>query len=327
MSHELDMSNERANMAYVGETPWHGLGQELTEGASIEEWTKQAGLDWHVHRAPVRFAVPGAAEEEDVKEMGGRHVLYRGDTQAPLSVVSKDYKIAQPAQLMDFFSKIVEKTSAKMETAGSLYGGRVIWAMARLGENDDVLDDSVAPFLLLATSYDHSTPTIGKFCAERVVCKNTIQVALDEKNRKQVRIPHSTEFNADAVRAGLEIHFSAYEKFIADARKLAGIKFDEKGMDAYLLKLLTPAKGEVDQEVIRKSRAYKQVLDLFNGKQIGGNQEAVKDTAWGAVNAVTQFIDHVKGRNQDARLMDAWFLTGADFKERALATALDLTSV
>lgn len=317
MSHEIDLTTGTAAIAYVGDTPWHGLGQKLEVGASIEDWTKAAGLGWNVDRAAVQFsATPGPIST--MSSMANRHVLYRTDTAAPLSVVSDSYKVVQPAQIMDFFRSLTEKTDAQMETAGSLFEGKVIWALARMGDDFKIKDDSIAPYLMLSTSYDMSTPTIAKLVATRVVCNNTIQLALNEQGKRQIRIPHSTEFKAEDVRAGLEISLDAFEAFKQQALGLSQRPFGQSEMDKYLVALLQPEAGEIDGDKIRGSKAYKQMMELFKGNQIGGEQDAVGNTAWGALNAVTEFIDHMKGRNQSSRLMEAWFQTGAKFKERAL---------
>ena len=313
MSHEIDTTTGLPAIAYVGDEPWHGLGQKLLPGATIEEWTAAAGLNWDVARAPVEFKIGDAQAS-----MPSRNVLYRTDTQAPLSVVSDTYRVVQPAQIMDFFREVTSKTDASLETAGSLFAGRVIWALARLGDDLRIKDDTIAPFLMLSTSYDMSTPTIAKLVATRVVCNNTIQMALNEAGKRQIRIPHSTEFRADEVRAGLEISLDAFDVFKQQALQLSNTQFAQSDMDRFLLKLLQPAVGEIDGDVIRKSKGYASIMGLFEGGQLGSKQDASKNTAWGALNAVTQFIDHVKGRNQSARLMDAWFSTGGKFKERAL---------
>lgn len=312
MSHEIDVSTGMPAIAYVGDEPWHGLGQKLEVGASIEQWTEAAGLNWNVNRAPVEFKIEGAPAV-----MPSRNVLYRTDTSAPLSVVSDSYQVVQPAQIMDFFREVTAKTSAQLETAGSLFDGRVIWALARMGDDMLIKDDKIAPFIMLSTSYDMSTPTIAKLVATRVVCNNTIQMALNESGKRQIRIPHSTKFEAEEVRAGLEISLDAFDLFKQQALALSNKKFEQSDMDKFLLKLLQPAVGEIDGEVIRKSKGYTSIMGLFS-TQLGAEQDASKNTAWGALNAVTQFIDHVKGRNQSSRLMDAWFSTGGKFKEKAL---------
>lgn len=233
-------------------------------------------------------------------------------------MVSDSYKTVQPSTILDFFREVTSKTDAQMETAGVLAGGKVIWALARLGKDAQVRDDAVAPYLMLSTSYDMSIPTIAKLVATRVVCRNTIQVALGEQGQRQIRIPHSTNFKAEEVRAGLEISLDQFDKFMQTATKLADKKFEQSDMDRFLLALMQPEKGEIDGDVIRKSRAYKQITDLFNGGQMGVGQDAIVSSAWGALNAVTEYIDHIKGKNQSARLMDAWYGQAGKFKERAL---------
>ena len=110
MSHELDMTTGRAAMAYVGDEPWHGLGQQLEVGASIETWTEAAGLNWDVNEATVEFTIA-----DTIKSFDSRKVLYRSDTQNPLSVVSTGYRTVQPSTIMNFFRTLSDKTDAQME--------------------------------------------------------------------------------------------------------------------------------------------------------------------------------------------------------------------
>lgn len=313
MAHDLSIrADGTAEMAYVGETPWHGLGQALTPGSDIDVWTKAAGLDWAVNESMVEFTIDGAIQSFDA-----RKVLYRSDTKTPLSVVSDSYKTVQPATILDFFREVTSKTDAQMETAGSLAGGKVIWALARLGNDASIRDDIIAPYLMLSTSYDMSIPTIGKLVATRVVCRNTVQLALGE-NQRQIRIPHSTNFRAEEVRAGLEVSLDEFDKFKMKAGILADTKFEMSDMDRFLLKLLQPEKGEIDGDQIRKSSAYKKITDLFAGGQMGSEQDATKSTAWGALNAVTEYIDHITGKAQSSRLQSAWYGEGSKLKVKAL---------
>ena len=270
MAHDLDFSTGQAAIAYVCGTPWHGLGQELEAGADMATWTKAAGLDWGVNSATVEFSI-----NDTLMAFDSRKVLYRSDTQAPLSVVSDSYKTVQPATILDFFREVTSKTDAQMETAGSLAGGKVIWALARLGKDAQVRDDIVAPYLMLSTSYDMSIPTIAKLVATRVVCRNTIQVALGEKSQRQIRIPHSTNFNAEEVRAGLEISLDQFDKFMQQASKLADKRFEQSDMDKFLLTLMQPEKGEIDGDQIRKSVAYRKITDLFQGGQLGTGHDGL----------------------------------------------------
>lgn len=326
MSHEIDMTTGQPAIAYVGETPWHGLGTELKADASIQEWQEAAGLNWNVMPIDVEYRFGTKMHKFDA-----RKVLVRDDTAAPLSAVSDGYKIVQPSDVLGFFEDLVDRAGFHLQTAGSLHNGRVIWAQAEVGGTVDIQDDKIQPRLLLSTSYDTSVPTIAKFVATRVVCANTIAMAMTEKSKRMISVKHSAVFNPDAIKEALDIGLSSFDKFITQAHKLANLQMPETAMDHYLQELLAPqlfvraagdqplSVAEIDaiKDQVRKSRTYKKIMDLFHGEQIGGSQEAVKGTAWGALNAVTQFIDHEKGRNQSSRLMDAWFGMGGQFKERA----------
>ncbi len=174
MAHELDYTTGRAGMAYVGATPWHGLGQKLTAGQSIDVWRVEAGLDYSVKRAPVTYEVG----EDLSMEMPGRDVLYRSDTGGALSVVSKDYRVVQPGEVLEFFEELANIGGFDLETAGSLSDGKRIWALAKVNDGAPVIGhDVVRPYVLLATSYDGTMATTAKMTAIRVVCNNTLTMS------------------------------------------------------------------------------------------------------------------------------------------------------
>ena len=126
MSHMIDESNSRANIAYVGAKPWHGLGQALTAGADLETWRREAGLDWTVKEAPVQY------QNGELRTWDARKVLFRSDNGAALSVMAKGYNVVQPADVLNLYSEIAKAGGFTLETAGSLDEGRRIWALAKV---------------------------------------------------------------------------------------------------------------------------------------------------------------------------------------------------
>jgi phage/plasmid-like protein (TIGR03299 family) len=126
MSHDLAMFQGRHAMAYVGDVPWHGLGQRLDPDQPIDTWVKAAGLGWNLERRPVLYESNGRQ-----MVMDDRDVLARSDTGEGLSVVSSGYKIVQPREVLEFFRDLVALRGYKLETAGALAGGRKIWALAQ----------------------------------------------------------------------------------------------------------------------------------------------------------------------------------------------------
>ena len=121
MSHDLDESTGKPAMAYVGERPWHGLGEALPPDQDIETWVQAARLDWEIEMIPVSYQMGGRNHV-----MGDRFVLARSDTQAALSVVSRDYQVVQPKEVLEFYRDLVEERHYKLETAGALDLGRKV---------------------------------------------------------------------------------------------------------------------------------------------------------------------------------------------------------
>ena len=313
MAHMIDTTTGAAAIAYAGAKPWHGLGQELTPGASIEEWTRQAGLAYTVLESPVLYKTEATTEPEVFK---GRKVLHRSDTGGALSVVSDGYRTVQPAEVMGFFGKLSEIGGFEIETAGALSHGKRIWALAKVNPGAEVIaGDSVRPYVLLATSYDGTMATTAKFTGVRVVCNNTIVRALgDDKN--EVRVLHSERFDPDAVRMELGIVADKWERFLLETRALAGKPMSQSEADEFVKALLEPYHtGRLE---ITQSRAYRRVMDLFKGSAIGSEIPGVMGTRWGMLNAVTELIDHERGRSNSTRIESAWFGTGSAIKNRAM---------
>lgn len=315
MAHMIDTTTGAAAIAYAGRKPWHALGQELTPGATIEEWTRQAGLAYTVQESPVLFRTTAASDPEEFK---GRKVLHRSDTGAALAVVSDGYRVVQPSDVMGFFGKLAEIGGFELETAGALSYGRRIWGLAKVNQGAPVLEgDTVRPYVLLGTSYDGTMATVAKFTSIRVVCHNTITAALGREESGTVRVLHSERFDPDAVRLELGIVANSWERSLAQFRALAGRPMSKVEADEFVQTLLKPYHtGRID---VNESRAYRRIMDLFaNRKAIGSDIPGVTDTRWAMLNCVTELVDHERGRSDNTRMESAWFGTGAALKNRAL---------
>lgn len=320
MAHEIDQSNNRNNMAYVGEAPWHGLGNKLTPDAPIETWKTEAGFEWSGLLTPVEYYPSDDAST--LHSFPGRRVLYRSDTHAPLGIVSSKYKVVQPGEVLEFFRDLVgDLGNFQLETAGCLQGGKKVWALARSTVDDFIQlgkDDQIDQYLLLSTSYDFSTPTQVTQTATRVVCMNTLQAAL---NGKRLRISHNTQFQADAVKQELNLT-ATWQAFTESAHKLASKKVSRGGVREYFVQVFYP---EVDPDDFGGSQT--KFLDrLLSTYEVAPGQQtkSAKGTMWGALNAVTYHVDHLARTNggSDRRLTKAWFGPGADIKNRAHTLAL-----
>jgi phage/plasmid-like protein (TIGR03299 family) len=318
MAHEISIRESGlAEMAWAVETPWHGLGQQVNPDASVDEWQAAAGLDWNIQRAPVQYM------NGEMHTFAEKHVLYRSDNADALSVVSDKYQIVQPHDVLDFFRDLVGAGGFKINTAGALRGGRRIWALAEIGEQAKVVgDDMVGGYLLLATSCDGGLATTAQFTSIRVVCANTLAMADRESGRSKISIPHSTKFNAAEAKAALGIAANSFDEFMLRSRALAAKPVDLDTADRFLANLLNKPEPGFD---VRKSRGFKAVLGLFNGDGMGAQMDGARGTAWGLVNAVTEYFDHKKPtRTDDARLDSAWFGSSSRIKAAAFDLAMTI---
>ncbi len=122
-------------MAFVGDTPWHGLGNQLSPDQPIEVWAQQAGMDWRIESSNVSYMAKNERGQNILMPYEEQRVLYRSDTHAPLSVVSQRFKEVQPKEILEFYRDLTEQSGFELETAGVLKGGRKFWALARTGQS------------------------------------------------------------------------------------------------------------------------------------------------------------------------------------------------
>ena len=323
MSHLIDMTNGAAAIAYVGEKPWHGLGNELERGASIDVWCESAGLNWSAERTPLYYrAIPDMRVLKAEQQM-----LYRSDNGIQLGIVSDRYKIVQPREVLEVFRDIVGTGGLELETAGSIDDGKKVWALARTGHGFRLRgQDEVNGYLLLSTSFDGSLATRAMFTSVRVVCNNTLTLANAAKGG--VKVPHSAEFDARGAKVELGLLGDAWGEFQSQAEMLAGTGVSNTDAMTLLLDILAPetkAKRLLGEDVeisTQKKNQIKGVFDLYAYAGMGAQFAAAKGTLWGVVNAVTQYVDHESARNANNRFRSAQFGEGAAIKQRAFSAAL-----
>lgn len=316
------------NMAYVGQQPWHGLGNLLAPKQPLEVWAKQAGMDWQIQETPVRFMTDRAGHLGAIESFPDHKVLYRSDTKQALSVVSKRYQVVQPREVLEFYRDLTEVAGYELETAGVLKGGKKFWALAKTGQSAALKGaDLIHGYLLLATSCDGTLATTATPTTIRVVCNNTLTIAVNGAS-SAIKVPHSTKFDAQAVKQQLGIAVSQWDTFMYRMRTLAERKVKTHEAMNYFLRVLcdTPAANG-ESVTLSNERALKKVQSLYEGAGHGADLEAAKGTAWGLLNAVTEYVDHEKrARSSEHRMDSAWFGQGAALKQRALDAALQLVA-
>lgn len=318
------MAHEVQTMAYAGAEPWHGLGNLLPADAPLETWQEAAGMNWQIHETPVLYNVAGE-HGLHVKANADSKVLFRSDTHAHLSVVSKRYKVVQPNEVLEFYRDLTEAGGFTLETAGVLKEGRKLWALAKTGQETQLRGgDQVGAYLLLATSCDGTLCTTAQFTSVRVVCNNTLQMAVGDSTGA-VKVPHSTIFDPKAVKEALGLGLSSWERFVIDIKRLADRPIHKFEAMNFLVDVLgDPNLPLADQP---NQKGLQQVYALYSGQGRGAELSSANGTAWGLLNAVTQYVDHERrARSTDHRLDSAWFGQGATLKGKALHKALALAA-
>lgn len=308
-------------MAYTGQTPWHGLGNVLPPQQSLDIWQQAAGMDWTIEQSDVLYNVTSDALH--IRPFVMSKVLYRSDTLAPLSVVSKRYNVVQPHEVLHFYQDLVQAGGFELETAGVLKGGKKLWALAKTGQNMKLNGgDTVKSYLLLATSCDGTLCTTAQFTSLRVVCNNTLQMALNDK-ADAIKVPHSTKFNPEYVKEVLGLGLANWDLFQRNIHELSHRSVSPAEAILFFSDLINDPTDDDGNIVL--SRPTKKLQELYQGAGMGSELTSAKNTAWGLVNAVTEYVDHHRrARSQDNRLDSAWFGQGAQLKYHALEQALTL---
>ena len=319
------MAHQVESMAYVGAVPWHGLGNKLTSRQPIEVWAREAGMEWEIRETPVRFLTESAGALGAIESFDDHKVLFRSDTLAPLSVVSNRYHVVQPRAILEFYRDLTEVSGFELETAGVLKGGRKLWALARTGKSVSLRgNDVIHGYVLLATACDGTLATTAQFTSVRVVCNNTLAIAVGSSGTDAIKVPHSTKFKAPDVKQQLGIFSTSWDSFMHQLRDLSERKVKTREVEKYLTGVFT---HPTNPQIPVNERAMARTLELFQGKGKGSGMASARGTAFGLLNSVTEWVDHERrARNPDYRLDSAWFGEGAAIKQRALDKALLLVA-
>ena len=342
------MAHQVEQMAYVGDTPWHGLGNQLTQNQPIEIWAQQAGMDWRIESSNVSYMAQNERGQSIIMPYEEQRVLYRSDTHAPLSVVSQRYQEVQPMEILEFYRDLTEQSGFELETAGILKGGKKFWALARTGQSTALKGKDVSHgYILLATACDGSLATTAQFTNIRVVCNNTLAIALRGQSGSAgvVKVPHSTKFDADKVKQQLGVSVRAWDEHMYEMKQLSQRKVTQGEAAAFFDAVFNNTSMSVtdqDENIIQfyrnvanpnptkekaepNGRAMSKAMIMFNGQGRGAELSSAKNTAYGLLCSITEFADHERrAMSTDHRLDSAWFGAGAGLKQRGLEQALAL---
>jgi phage/plasmid-like protein (TIGR03299 family) len=330
MSHNIDMSNDRANIAFLGSRDdiWHRLGQEQQPGQSIEEWAIAAGLNFEAIKVPAiaslsdeRFSHLNPASR--FVEVANRCFIARNDTGAVLGFGTDIYQPHQPAEVLSWFDRYISVDPRfELDVAGSLKGGALIWATAKFNGDISIAGDTHKARILMSTSFDASAATTNRMTTTRVVCNNTLDVA-NADGRACIRTTHRSKF--DAARVGKELSALAQGvasyKQIGDA--LAANEMAKEDVSAFFKQCLDiPFDTKQDDLSGRKQNQFAALQQAYRTTARERNGES--GDAWTALQAITRYVDHDRGgtRTEESKFLSSQFGSGAALKAKAIGLLL-----
>lgn len=323
MAHEITMNRltNKYEFAYNGEAAWHGLGSELPDGASIETWKKSAGLDWEVFESIVTY-----------QSFNGQHtfpdkrVLFRSDSQEPLSIVSADYHVVQPGEVLEFFRDITELHGFKLSAAGSLFGGKRFWATAEVGKTFNAVDDDeINGQLLLVTSVDGTLATQAKFVSTRVVCNNTLTVAMTENGKRAVRKTHASSWDAKEFKLDLGLIDTGWETFSENIKKLADFKVSDAFAWSFYQNKFFNHEIDAEKQGIGAIKKVNTLMELYRN---GAGAEYSRGTAYGMLNAATELFTHgiTTKRDSSHQFWNSYFGKDEAMKNEVYSDLIEMVS-
>ena len=317
------MAHMVETMAYAGEVPWHGLGVPVSNDLTPTQMMQKAELDWKVRE------VEAFIEFDGKKMPTGQKSLVRETDGKILTNVGENWKSVQNEQAFEFFHEYVMAGDMEMHTAGSLKGGQMVWALAKINNTMDFFKgDQVDSYLLFSNPHQYGKTIDIRFTPIRVVCNNTLTLSLDQKTEQSVRVGHRVDFDASTVKRALGIASEKMGVYGEMAKFLGNKRFTEDSYIEYLNTVFprTSDKRVQDKELSAEtlSRNAKLAYDVLDTQP---GAEYARGTWWQAFNSVTYITDHVQGRNADNRLYSSWFGGNQLRKRDALQTAIEFAEV
>lgn len=316
----------------VGTVPWHGLGVQVGNDLSAEDMMRAAGLDWTVSCRPVFVQNPDGS----MTEVGNRQALVRDSDAKFFDFSSHAWKPVQNVDAFEFFKQFVDAGDAKMEAAGSLQGGKVIFALANLNADHVLSDgDTLKSYLLLANSHRTGQAFVIKQTNTRVVCANKLAIALGAEfgstnaidDDGTFKMTHYREFDAktmEEARNKVGLARDSFGKFAKLANQLKKIGIDRDVVMKIITPIYAPKVEAADMISDFEKHATPTMWKVI--ESLCKAPGAEPDTAWGLLNAVTHYEDHVSGRSTDTRQASALFGAGAGRKATALKSIVELVA-
>lgn len=319
MAHELEIVDGNASMAYVGQTPWHGLGKRVPADVSPEQMLDAAGLNWDVEKVPMFY------NTDTGPVLTKSRALIRSTDKKLLTVINDSWNPVQNREAFEFFNDFVTAGDMEMHTAGSLRDGKMVWAMAQIKESFELFGgDKVEGFLLFSNPHEFGRSIDIRFTPVRVVCNNTLTMALEGHAKHAVKVNHRSQFDGDAVKETLGIAKDRLARYKEQAMFLGQKKYKKETIIEYFNRVFPSlTKDELKKQELTKAPISRQAEEAMAVLHVQPGARFAEGSWWQAFNTVTYMADHKLGRSQDSRLTSSWYGLNRAKKEKALELAIE----
>lgn len=336
------MAHNIGQMFYYGKLPWHELGSKLSKPATLEEALKEGGLDWMVERVPiVPIGEPTTPISHRVAVV--RMDKHPGEADRVVGVVHPGFQPLQNRQGALLFDALLGQGQPIYHTGGYLKSGEVIWLLAKLPTDIRVRgDDVLETYLLFTNSHDGSIGIDIRLTTVRVVCQNTLSMALHKKNTtgKVFRRAHNGSYELLQEEAKNFFAFTVQQTKEAEAlfSRLASLNCNNEDFQMFLKQLIPdptkPATAKSNTSVLRGYETRMETILATRQEIVSVHREGVlarnippaESTWWGALNSVTAWSDHVQETESD-RYAHVLLGSGDKLKATALAKVQTITGV
>lgn len=304
--------------ASVGSSPW-GIGEIVSGDLTPRQMMEKAGCNWSVEK------VPTYADYNGDKIPTGMEALVRSSDNKVLTQVGGKWEPCQNETAFEFFNEYCMEGGMQMDTAGSLKGGKMVWALAKVNESfETVKGDQVDSYLLFSNPHEYGKSIDIRFTPIRVSCMNTLAMALKGRAINSTKVNHRRAFDPDQVKITMGLAHEKFEQYKELSQFLAGKQFKMENLIQYYNEVFPrtyqcknpPLVQTYDDLTTNGQKAF-DVLETQPGAEFGAG------SWWQALNSVTYLTDHLMGREADSRMTSAWFGSNQNRKQLAVSKAIE----
>ena len=293
------MAHNVETMFYTRTKPWHSLGYDVQEALTSKEAIIAAGLDWEVKSRAVyvdNIKVPNykanvRTNAKKIDQYGNQQyengeIMYHDDS--VLGIVSDRYRIVQNLDAFNFTDSLIGD-DVKYETAGSLQNGKLIWLLAQLPEQK-ILDDAIAPYLCFTNSHDGSSAVKVCITPVRVVCNNTLNLALKNCTRS-FSAKHTVNINGrlEEAQQALKLANTYMSELDTTANIMVNKTFSDSEFKDFLDEMFMPKKEEISD---RQQDGVDYLIDGVKTAYMADDIKKFHGTKWAVINAMSDFVYH-----------------------------------